>query len=270
MVPGTLPGKASLDVQESTFVPSSEHSRSWYLVARIRTLMYLLLLLPSLAACGASDEASTPEANEGSVDTILPAASMRIAATQSMRFGLEIEGDTFIDQSDTIQLVSARGQLARPDSVVVDFQVSLFGAGSVSIRMISIGPVAWTTDLLTGDWSTAPSEFGYNPTVLYDNQNGLGPVMGRIQQPELTDKEDVRGRTAYHISGVASQETIALVTSESMTGSSIKIELWIDAETSDLLRVRLAEPKDNGKADPAVWTMNLTDHGKQVAIEPPI
>lgn len=229
-----------------------------------------VLLLPILVACGSSDDEPTPEANDGSIDTILPAASTRIAETQSMRFGLEIEGDTFIDTSNTIQLVAARGQLARPDSVAVDFQISLFGAGSVSIKMISIGTKAWTTDLLTGDWTLAPAEFGYNPTVLYDNQNGLGPVMGRIQQAELTGRDVVRGRSAYHISGLASQETISLVTSQTMTGSSIKIELWIDTATSDLLRVRLTEPKDNGKANPAVWTMNLTDHGKQVSIEPPI
>jgi hypothetical protein len=152
----------------------------------------------------------------------------------------------------------------------VEFQVSLFGAGSVSIRMISIGPKAWTTDLLTGNWGVAPAEFGYDPTVLYDNQNGLGPVMGRIEQPTLLGTEDVRGRTAHHIAGTVSEETIALVTSETMTGSGIAIELWIDAETSDLLRLRLTEPEDNGKANNAVWTMDLTDHGKQVSIEPPI
>lgn len=235
-----------------------------------RVLVCFLVLMPILASCGSSDEEPTPEANDGSVETILPAASTRIAETQSMRFGLEIDGETFIDHSNTIQLVSARGQLARPDSVAVDFQVSLFGAGSVSIRMISIGPLAWTTDLLTGDWGVAPVEFGYNPTVLYDNQNGLGPVMGRINQPVLTGQEDVRGRRAHHISGFATQETIALVTSETMIGSSIGIELWIDAETSDLLRVRLSEPEDNGKTEPAVWTMDLTDHGKKVVIEPPI
>lgn len=235
-----------------------------------RSLLCMLLLLPILTACGSSDDEPTPEANDGSVETILPAASTRIAETQSMRFGLEIEGDTFIDRSKTIRLIAARGQLARPDSVAVDFQVSLFGAGTVSIRMVSIGPMAWTTDLLTGDWGIAPAEFGYNPTVLYDNQRGLGPIMGRIEQPELIGQEDVRGRTAHHISGTASQETIALVTSETMTGSRVKIELWIDKETSDLLRVRLTEPEDSGKENPAVWVLNLTDHGKRVSIEPPI
>ena len=265
-----LTRRALLESRETvvSWAPERPHSR--YSGVGIRSLLFVLLLVPLLASCGSSDDAPTPEANDDSVETILPAASTRIAETQSMRFGLEIEGDTFIDQSNSIQLVSARGQLARPDSVAVDFQVSLFGAGSVSIRMISIGTKAWTTDLLTGDWSIAPIEFGYNPTVLYDNQNGLGPIMGNIDQAELTGQENVRGRNAHHISGLASQETIALVTSDTMTGSSIRIELWIDTSTSDLLRVRLAEPPDNGKGSPAVWTLNLTDHGKQVSIEPPI
>lgn len=230
----------------------------------------MLVLLPILAACGSSGGDTEPTAEGATVDAILSSASMRIAETQSMRFGLAVEGDTFIDTTQTIRLGAARGQLARPDSVAVDFQVTLFGAGSVSIRMVSIGTNAWTTDLLTGNWGVAPAEFGYNPTVLYDNQNGLGPVMGRIENPQLLGSEDVRGRNAHHVAGTASAETIALVTSETMIGSAIAIELWIDAESSDLLRVRLAEPEDSGKENPAMWTLDLTDHGKQVAIEPPI
>jgi hypothetical protein len=235
-----------------------------------RAMIAILVTLPMLAACGSAGGDTEPSEENGSADAILASASTRIAETQSMRFVLDVEGDTFIDTTQTIRLVAARGQLARPDSVEVEFQVSLFSAGSVSIRMISIGPKAWTTDLLTGNWGVAPAEFGYDPTVLYDNQNGLGPVMGRIEQPTLLGTEDVRGRTAHHIAGTVSEETIALVTSETMTGSGIAIELWIDAETSDLLRLRLAEPEDNGKANNAVWTMDLTDHGKQVSIEPPI
>lgn len=248
----------------------SFHTRFLHFSSQMRVLLAVLVLMPFLAACGSTGSDPDPTPDSVSVETILASASTRIAETQSMRFGLAVEGDTFIDTTNTILLLAARGQLARPDSVAVDFQVSLFGAGSVSIRMVSIGPVAWTTDLLTGNWGVAPAEFGYNPTVLYDNQNGLGPVMGRIENPELLGTEDVRGRIAQHIRGVATKETIALVTSETMTGSAIAIELWIDAETSDLLRVRLAEPADSGKADPAVWTMDLTDHGKQVSIEPPI
>lgn len=205
-----LPTRSPVIVRNSIVPPFTTLARSF----RLRRVMGLLLVLPLLVACGSSDDKGASEPDSGSVDTILPAASERIAETQSMRFGLKIEGDTFIDESKNIKLVSARGQLARPDSVAVDFQVSLFGAGSVSIRMISIGPKAWTTDLLTGEWGVAPTEFGYDPTVLYDNQNGLGPIMGRIQQPELIGTEEVRGRSVHHISGVASQETIALVTSK--------------------------------------------------------
>lgn len=240
------------------------------LISRLRAMLAVLALLPLLAACGSAGSDAEPTAESATVDDILASASTRIADTQAMRFGLAVEGDTFIDTTQTIRLLAARGQLARPDSVQVDFQASLFGAGSVSIRMISIGQNAWTTDLLTGNWGVAPVEFGYNPTVLYDNQNGLGPVMGRIENPQALGTEDVRGRTAHRIGGTASAETIALVTSGTMTGSAIAMELWIDAETSDLLRVRLAEPEDSGKAEPAVWTMDLTDHGQQVAIEPPI
>ncbi|MBA2248022.1 MAG: hypothetical protein H0W23_07830, partial [Chloroflexia bacterium] len=119
------------------------------LIFRLRAMLAVLTLLPLLAACGSAGSDAEPTAESATVDAILASASTRIAETQAMRFGLAVEGDTFIDTTQTIRLLAARGQLARPDSVQVDFQASLFGAGSVSIRMISIGQNAWTTDLLT-------------------------------------------------------------------------------------------------------------------------
>ncbi len=186
-----------------------------------------------------------------------------------MRFALEVEGETYVDATRTIQLLAARGNLARPNKVAVDFQVELFGTGTVTIKMITVGPDSWTTDLLTGEWGTAPPEFGYNPAVLFDNQQGLGPVMGRLQNPVLQGREEIDGREAYKVSGTASAATMGPLTSNTMSGDPIGLDLWIDTETSDLLRVVVREPENSGKDQPAVWTMRLTDHDEQVSIDPP-
>lgn len=223
-----------------------------------------------LVGCGSGGEADPTQEPEITAEEILAAASARMAETQSLRFSLDIEGETYIDSAGTIRLVAARGDLARPDKVAVDFQVQLFGTGTVTIKMITIGSDSWTTDLVTGEWSTAPPEFGYNPSVLYDNQEGLGPVMGRLQNPVLHGREDLEGTEVYRVSGTGSQETMGPITSNTMTGEPVGLELWIDATNWNLHRVVVKEPESSGKDEPATWTLNLSNHDEQVSIEPPI
>ncbi|MDQ3654280.1 MAG: LppX_LprAFG lipoprotein, partial [Chloroflexota bacterium] len=173
------------------------------------------------------------------------------------------------EESGTIQLESAEGDLARPDKVAVEFRVSLLGATTVSIRMITVGERSWTTDLITGNWGDAPPEFGYNPSILYDNQNGLGPVMGKIDDPRIEGTEEIDDRDAHRVVGTATSEVIGPVTAYTMTGETVGIELWIDVETSDLLRLKLVEPESDEKDDPATWELNLSGFNQKVIIEPP-
>jgi outer membrane lipoprotein-sorting protein len=235
------------------------------LVIRLAVLCCAALLLVS---CG-NETSSDEQATAVPVEDVLGNASTRLADTESMHFDMRVKGETYIDAEKSIQLVSAIGTMARPDGVDVEFQVRLFGTGTVTIKMITLGDQSWTTNLLTGKWETAPEEFGYNPAMLYDNQNGLGPVMGKIDDPQLAGTEAVNGRDAYHVIGSASSEVMDPLTANTMSGDRIGIELWIDTKTWDLLRVVLTERETPEKSNPATWTMNLTDHDKQVSIEPP-
>ncbi|CAN5818612.1 N/A [soil metagenome] len=211
-------------------------------------------------------EASSLDIN---AESVLRAASSRLAEVESLHFTLEVEGDTFIDESGAIRLVSAEGDLSRPDKVAVEFQVSLFGAGTVSIRMITVGAESWTTDLITGNWGEAPPEFGYDPAKLYDNQDGLGPVMGKLDDPQITGAEEIDGRDCHRIVGTVKNEVISILTAGTMGGADVGIELWIDAETSDLRRARVIEPETDDKENPATWELNLSDFDEEVTIEPP-
>lgn len=202
-------------------------------------------------------------------ESVLRAASNRLTEVESLHFTLEVEGDTYIDESGAIRLVSAEGDLARPDRVAVEFQVSLFGAGTVSIRMITVGEESWTTDLITGNWGEAPPEFGYDPSKLYDNQDGLGPVMGKVDGPEIAGNEDIDGRRCFRVVGTVRNEVVAALTAGTMAGEDVGIELWIDSETSDLRRARVIEPETDEKENPATWELNLSDFDEEVTIEPP-
>lgn len=230
------------------------------------TLIAALGFFANVAGALADDATPLPEDD---ARAILDRASDRLADTQTMQFELDIDGDSYIDDAHTMRLISARGNLARPDKVDVEFQINLLGAQNVSIRMITIGDKAWTTDLLTGKWGPAPEEFGYNPAVLFDNQNGLGPVAGRLQDPTIEGTEKVGGREAWKISGTVDEKTIEPLTSGVIQGDRIGITIWVDQENDNILQIVIAEPEIEGKDHPATWTMTLTGHDSDIEIEAP-
>ncbi len=214
--------------------------------------------------------ASIAAQSDKDVKDIVTNASSTIASSTSIHFKLQVEGDSFVDPAGTIRLMSAEGDLVRPDKVNVEFQVQILGTANVTIKMVTIGAKSWTTDILTGNWGPAPAEFGYDPTVLFDTNNGLGPVISKLSGLKVEDTEKIDGRSAYRISGIGSKKDIALLTAETMTGSSYKVDIWVDGENSQLLKITLAEPSDNGKKNPATWTMNISNYDADVTVEAPV
>lgn len=233
----------------------------------ISSIAILCALLLLFTACVTEESASLEQ--DITAQQVLENASARLAETESMHFRMDVAGETMIDPAGTLRLLNAEGDMARPDRVQVEFQVEVLGAKTISVRMVSIGAEAWTTDLVTGDWVTAPSEFGYDPTVLFDNQNGLGPVMGKIDNPAVVGIEEIDGHDTYRIRGTSPGEVMKPITSGTMQGDDIALDLWIDGETWNLIQVVVGEPEGPDVDDPATWTMKLSNHSEQVDIEPP-
>ncbi len=207
--------------------------------------------------------------DEPPVDDLLADASERLQETETMEFLMEIEGTTYVDDAETIQLLSAEGVMQRPDRVDVTFTAIVLGRQQISIRMITVGDESWITDLVTGKWVPSPPEFGYNPSILYDDEHGLGPVMSRMEEPEIVGSEEIDGRDAWQVTATADGDIIKMMTSNTLRGSEHSLEIWVDKETNDILKISIAEPTDEDLEDPSVLTLNLTEHDKDVTIEPP-
>jgi LppX_LprAFG lipoprotein len=234
----------------------------------LKTFSVFALVAAALAA-SAPFAAADDQPDTLTADEILASASQRLAATPTIRFKLQVEGDTYIDSLHTLQLIEADGDLVRPDRVRTEFKIKALGRATVTIQMIIIGNQWWTTDLITGKWGPAPGEFEYDPSVLFDNQGGIGPVMDHVQNAKRLDDEKVNGRQAFHLQAVVDESVIGPLTYNTMEGSPITVDLWIDKETDDLLRARLAEPPREGPDKPAVWTLDLSHHGDKISIDPP-
>lgn len=230
-------------------------------------LTRIVMVLVLAAISGLAPLASL--AADPSVDDILTDAAEHLKDSESMSFTMELEGTTYVDEANTIQLLGAEGIMQRPDKVDVTFTALVLGRQQISIRMITIGEEAWITDIVTGKWVTSPPEFGYNPSILYDEKDGLGPVMSRMDEPEIVGSEEIDGRDAWHIRAKVDGEVTSAMTSGTMRGTTHGLELWIDKETNDILRIQIAEPEDEDLEDPATWILTLFDHNKDVKIEQP-
>jgi hypothetical protein len=200
---------------------------------------------------------------------ILTHASQQLAKTQTVRFKLTVEGDTYIDAANTLKLLSAEGDLVRPDRVRTTFKVEALGRVTVTIQLIIVNDRWWTTDLITGKWGPAPTDFEYDPSVLFDNQNGIGPIMDRVTDAQRLDDEKVDKRQTFHIQAKVDDTIIDDLTYGTLQGSPITVDLWIDQQTYDLVRARLAEPPSQGPDKPAVWTLDLFDHDAKITIDAP-
>jgi hypothetical protein len=223
-----------------------------------------------LVACGPTEPeppTPTPLATP-TPEELLALASKRLAETQSAHFTLDVQGETFIDTGGTIRLLGAEGDLVRPDRVRTTFQAEVVNR-AITLQLITVGDKSWTTNILTGEWEPAPLEFAYRPDILFSTQNGIGPVMGRVENVERLADEDVDGRPTYHLRASVDQEVVGPLTYFTIRGSPVTVDLWIDRQTDDLVRARMSEPPGEDRPHPAVWTLDLSHHGEEIEIEPP-
>lgn len=233
-------------------------------------LLVSALMAPILASCISGDDEpeitptpTTVPIEEQDPATIIENAVARWDATETAHFVLEIDGATYLDDAETIELAGAEGDISRPQSVEALASVAI-SLVTLDVSLIFIGDDAYMTDFLTGDWGPAPDDFTYNPALLLSQEEGLGPVLEALSNPEVVGREQVNGTDTVHMQGTVEQELIDDMTAGAITGDEIGVDIWFDAETLDVMRINLAEP-DEG----TTWIISLSDHNDPVTIEAP-
>ena len=231
------------------------------------------MLVSPLAAVEPAIAQATPtpaaESESSEVRTILETSSQRLAETNSLHFSLDVEGTTYIDDSHTIQLSSAEGSVVRPDMVEASFKAEIAGLAISTIELITVGDQSWTTNIITGDWEPAPTEFGYDATVLFSDTEGLGFIMLNAVDPVLLPDDELNDHDVYHVQTTGDAALIGPVTSDTMVGYPVGIDVWIDKVTYDVVKVVLVEAPTPEKDDPATWTLELSQQNEEFTIEPP-
>lgn len=253
--------------------------RHWYLSLVIA--LFASLMLSGCLGDDEDDEASgTPVSTAGSsaaeptptpitAESVLQAASAQWEQTEAAHFTLGVEGNAWLDDDESIRLVSAEGDIVRPDSVEGAATINVAIIGEVDISIIAIGEDSYITNFVSGNWEEAPDDFSYNPAILFDDEDGIAPILTELQNTELEGEETVDGRQTRSVTGTVSAETVDEITAGSIQGEDIAVTLWIDAENNELVQVRLTEP-EGVREQPATWTLVMSDHNAPVEVEPPV
>jgi hypothetical protein len=238
---------------------------------RLLLVSLLALLLAFIAACSpfGDDDANTDlNDEEPTAESVLSQAADQWDETESLHFELEATGDSYLDSAQTVRLLTASGDLARPESVEAEARVSV-SIATVNVNIIVVGDDAYMTNLVTGAWEHAPDDFNYNPALLFNPDDGLGPIMQDIRNAELEDSESIEGRQAHRVTGYVSEQQIRDITAGSIVGEDIEVTIWVAEDNHEVLRLFLRSPSEDA-GEPTTWDLVFTDHNQDVTIEEPI
>ncbi len=234
----------------------------------IRMIALLAVILLVTVACSSNGDDAEPTAEPLTAESVLDRAANRWGETDTLGFNLEASGNSYLDSDETILLLNAEGELARPDSVSAEAQLNILIA-TVNVNLIAIGDDSWWTNLITGNWEAAPEDFNYNPARLFDSETGLAPIMQDIRDAELHDAETTDGRSAHRITGIVSEDQISEITAGSIKGDNIDVTIWIAEDNYDVVRLLLSA-QEEGASEPTTWELHFHDHNDDVTIESPI
>jgi hypothetical protein len=216
------------------------------------------------------DASPTSGAPAQTPEEVLEAASAQWGETESAHFNLTIDGETFLDSGGNLQLNSAEGDIKRPGSVSATASVTVNPLGNREVKLIAVDGQIYMTNILSSEdeWDEAPEDLSYDPSILFSDTEGIGPILTSLQSPTLEDDEQVEGRNAHVVSGSVTEDQVSGVTAGAVSGEAIAVTVWVDAETSDILKVSLTEP-EGVREDPATWNLVFTEFNQDVTIEPP-
>lgn len=197
----------------------------------------------------------------------IDSAIKRWSRTSSVHFLLEVDGSTYLDVNETIELKEVEGDLKRPDRAKADAEVQISFA-SFDVGLVVIGDDVYMTNFLSGDWERGPSDFNFNPALIFDDERGVGAVLETMEDVELGEESRIGTTTVVEISGNVAQREISQLVAGSLEGDPIGVTLWIDVTTGELLQIELSEP-DDVDGDPTSWIISFSDHNDSVTINAP-
>ncbi len=223
----------------------------------------------ALAGCGGTKKQSAVASPTPlTAQAVLNDASNRFDQLNSFHFVLQIDGTVALDSAGTFKFHGATGDLLRPNSAQAKADVTFLGA-NLSINLVSVGSEQYMTNPITGSWEKAPSDLGYDPAVLFDKNQGISHILTNLQNPTIAGSETVNGKDAYHITASVNKQDAQQIAGGALQSATLNVDLWVDKQTDDILKLVLHDSKSTGGNPATTWTLLLTKQNEPVTITKP-
>lgn len=220
-----------------------------------------------IAGCGGTKKQS-PSPTPITAQDVLAKASTRFDQVNSLHFVLQVDKAVALDSAGTIKLHGANGDLLRPNSAQAKADVTFLGA-NLSINMISVGSDQYMTNPITGSWEKAPSNFGFDPAVLFDKNQGISHVLTNLRDPKIAGTESMNGRDAFHITASVKKADAQQIAGGALQSDTLNVDLWVDKQTNDIVKLVLHDAQGTGGNSATTWTLLLTKQNEPVTISKP-
>jgi hypothetical protein len=206
---------------------------------------------------------------------IVDLAAQKLLRTQSLHFVIDFTGQpTFLDLSHTLALRHVEGDIQRPDRMRATVKASLPGV-FVQIQAIGIGEEQFATNPLNGQWQKIPTEWGFDPTLLFESKSGLAAILSDVQNLSALPDETLDNQRHYHLRGQIAGTKISSLTGWLVGEGVVRFELWAGANDLYIRRIRLIDESNAATQTagtplpPATWNMELSQFDVPVKIERP-
>lgn len=220
-------------------------------------LFFVVIIAMLLASCTGGQ----PTAAE-----LLVQSAETMSQVDSLQFYIERQGEPVQINVGlaSVSVVGADGVYQAPDNVHATVTVELSGA-------VAEAEVLWITDgiylkfpPLLNDFS--PQDLGetFNAAEIFSAAEGIPFVLREVlSEAELVGEEDVEGIATYHITGTAEGEELGGLVGGAVAPGTATVDVWIDKETSEVVRITLNEADGNG------WLLDFYGYGEAVEIPTP-
>lgn len=222
---------------------------------RIAFALFAVLLVVALVACGAGK----PTAEE-----ILRRAADTMAATQTLQFILEREGEPIqLEAMMNAAILSAQGAYQAPDSVYATVKVNAQGIVAEAEVLWLPGGIFYKLPPLIPNYKPIALEGAFDAAAIFDAEVGLPHILIGLANPKLVGEEDVEGTMTYHVSAQAEGSDLANLVGGAVPPGPTAVDIWVAKDTYEVVRVVLTEEAGNK------WLLDFYGFGEPVEIPAP-
>ncbi|RJQ70984.1 LppX_LprAFG lipoprotein [Pseudonocardiaceae bacterium YIM PH 21723] len=217
----------------------------------------VLLLGALLAGCN-GDTTSTENLPQGSELTSKAATAMK--SVDAVSLDIATEG-----KPKGLPLTSAAFQLTNKGEATGKAVISIMGPAA-EYNFTLVGDSLYLKGV-TGGYTKLPSSMVtsfFDPSAILNPDKGVAHLLATAKNPQTEASETINGRKAYRVK--VEPDATAVKSLVPVSGEVKTAQVWIDAENSQVLQVKLPVPADSGEASA---TVKLSDFGKPVTIQPP-